>query len=89
MIETIFRNKNKNEALSKLHIVILIAKVLMDILSKVLIFFCFMMVTNNGKFSFFQSVAAFYTLVGIMIVFNTIFSENRIHLSLRYFIGKF
>ena len=74
--------------MAPLHIFILIAKVFMDILSRVLIFFCFMMTTNNGKFSPVQSVVGFYTMVAIMIVFNIIFNESKICWSLRYMIGK-
>ena len=72
------RNKNKNEALSALHIVLLIAKVFMEVLSKVLIFFCFMMVSNEGEFSPIQSLVGFYTTVLIMVVFNVVFNESQI-----------
>ena len=82
------RNKNKNEALSALHIVILIAKVFMEVLSKVLIFFCFMMVAKKGEFSPIYSLVGFYTTVLIMVVFNVVFNESKICFSLNYIMGK-
>ena len=82
------RNKNKNEALSALHIVLLIAKVFMEVLSKVLILFCFMMVTNKGEFNPIQALVGFYTTVLIMVVFNIVFNESKICFSLRYIMGN-
>ena len=82
------RNKNKNEALSALHIVLLIAKVFMEVLFKVLIFFCFMMVTNKGEFNPIDSLVGFYTTVLIMVVFNIIFNESKICFSMNYIMGN-
>ena len=82
------RNKNKNEALSALHIVLLIAKVFMEVLSKVLIFFCFMMVTNKGEFKPIECLVGFYTTVLIMVFFNIVFNETAICFSLNYILGK-
>ena len=60
----------------------------MEVLSKVLIFFCFMMVTNGGKFDPIYSLVGFYTTVLIMVVFNIVFNESKICLSLRYIMGN-
>ena len=83
------RNKNKNEALSALHIVLLIAKVFLEVLSKVLIFFCFMIVANNGEFDPIYSLVGFYTTVLIMVVFNIVFNESPICFSLSYIMGGY
>ena len=82
------RNKNKNEALSALHIVLLIAKVFMEALSKVLIFFSFMMVMNEGEFNPIHSLVGFYTTVLFMVIFNIVFNESKICFSLNYILGN-
>ena len=80
-----------------MNIVILVLKVLMDLLSRVLIFFTFMIVHNNGEFSPMRTLTSFYTVVGIMIIFNVIFNEKkrreekerRNFCSIKYWIGEF
>ena len=66
----LFSNKEKNDSLPLLNILVLVLRVLMDIVSRVLIFFSFMIVTNNGKFSPERTLISFYTMVGIMLIFN-------------------
>ena len=81
-------NKNKNEALAPLNILILVLKVLMDLVSRVLIFFIFMIVHNNGRFSPMTTLTSFYTMVGIMSIFNIIFNERRNVYSATYWLGE-
>ena len=81
-------NKDKNEALGPLSILILVLKVLMDLVSRVLIFFIFMIVHNNGQFSPLRTLTSFYTMVGIMTIFNIVFNERRNFCSVKYWLGK-
>ena len=85
----IFSDKDKNEALAPLNIVILVLKVLMDLISRVLIFFTFMIVHNDGCFSPMRTLTSFYTVVGIMFIFNIIFNERRNFCSIKYWVGEF
>ena len=82
------RNKDKNEALTTLNIVVLIMKILFDLVSRVLIFFVFMIVDSNGEFSPWRTLISFYTMVGIMIVFNMVFNERRNFCSAKYWLGE-
>ena len=79
---------DKNEALAPTNIIVLVLKVLMDLVSRVLIFFAFMIVHNDGKFSPVRTLASFYMMVGIMFIFNIIFNERRNFNSTKYWLGK-
>ena len=81
-------NKNKNEALNPVNMMILVLKVFMDLLSRVLIFFIFMIVHNNGQFSPMRTLTSFYTVVGIMTIFNIVFNERRNFCSVKYWLGE-
>ena len=83
-----FRDKDKNEALTLKIITILVLKVLTDILSKVLIFSTFMIFHNNGEFSPMRTLISFYTMVGIMTIFNIVFNERRNFCSAKYWLGE-
>ena len=83
-----FSNKDKNEALVTLNVLILVLKVLMDLMSRALIFFIFMIVHNNGQFSPLSTLTSFYTMVGIMAVFNVVFNERRNFCSSKYWLGE-
>ena len=63
-------------------------KILLDLVSRVLIFFIFMIVDNTGEFSPWRTLISFYTMVGIMIVFNVIFNESRDFCSAKYWLGE-
>ena len=82
------RNKDKNDALAALNILILVLKVLMDLVSRVLIFFIFMIVHNNGQFSPMRTLTSFYTMVGIMTIFNVVFNERNNFRSAKYWLGE-
>ena len=81
-------NNDKNEALAPLNILILVLKVLMDLVSRVLIFFISMIVHNEGQFSPLRTLTSFYTMVGIMTIFNIVFNERRNFYSSKYWLGK-
>ena len=86
-IKVFFSNKDKNEALAPTNIIVLVVKVLMDLVSRVLIFFAFMIVHNDGKFSPMRTLISFYTMVGIMFIFNIVFNERRNFTSTKYWLG--
>ena len=85
---TLFSNNHKDGALTPLNIVILVLKVMMDLISRVLIFFTFMIVHNKGEFSPMRTLTSFYTMVGIMIIFNVVFNERRNFCSIKYWLGE-
>ena len=87
-IKVFFSNKDKNEALDTTNIIVLVVKVLMDLVSRVLIFFAFMIVHNDGKFSPMRTLTSFYTMVALMIIFNIVFNERRNFKSLKFWLGK-
>ena len=74
--------------MAPLNIVILVLKVLMDLVSRVLIFFTFMIVHNEGRFSPMRTLTSFYTVVGIMFIFNVVFNERRNFCSIKYWLGE-
>ena len=82
-------NNDKSGALDAKNIVILVLKVLMDLVSRVLIFFTFMIVHNGGHFSPMRTLTSFYTVVGIMFIFNIVFNERRNFCSIKYWLGEF
>ena len=81
-------NKEKNEALNPINMVILVLKVFMDLISRVLIFFIFMIVHDEGRFSPMRTLISFYTMVGIMTIFNIVFNERRNFCSVKYWLGE-
>ena len=81
-------NKDKKHALGARNIVVLVLKVLMDLVSRVIIFFIFMIVHNNGQFSPMRTLTSFYTMVGIMTIFNIVFNERRNVCSAKYWLGE-
>ena len=70
-----------------LNILVLLLEVFMDVVSRVLIFFIFMIVHNDGQISPLKTVISFYTVVGIMLIFNVVFNERRNFCSIKYWLG--
>ena len=60
----------------------------MDLLSRVLIFFTFMIVHNNGRFSPMRTLTSFYCMVVLMFIFNIIFNERRNVWHPKYWLGE-
>ena len=83
-----FSDNDKNEALAPLNVVILVLKVLMDLISRSLIFFTFMIVHNGGHFCPMRTLTSFYTMVGVMFIFNIFFNERRNVFSIKYWLGE-
>ena len=81
-------NKDKNQALTTLSIIVLIMKILLDLVSRVLIFFIFMILDNNGEFSPWRTLISYYTTVGIMVIFNMVFNDRRNFYSAKYWLGE-
>ena len=71
-----------------LNILVLVLKVLMDLVSRVIIFFTFMIVHQKGQFSPWKTLISFYTVVSIMIIFNVVFNERRNMCSAKYWLGE-
>ena len=71
-----------------LNILILVLKVLMDLVSRVLIFFAFMIVDNKGEFSPMRTWSSFYIMVLIMTIFNVVFNERGNFRSFNYWLGE-
>ena len=82
-------NKDKKQALGGKNILVLVLKVLMDLVSRVIIFFIFMIVHHKGKFSPSRTLFSFYIMVAIMIIFNVVFNERRNFCSAKYWLGEF
>ena len=63
----------------------------MDVLSKLLIFFIFMVTSsdNKGQFSPMRTLISFYVMVGLMIIFNIVFNKRRNFGSINYWLGEF
>ena len=74
--------------MNPLNMIILVLKVLMDLVSRVLLFFIFMIVDNNGRFSPMRTLTSFYTMVGIMTIFNIVFNERNNFCSAKYWLGE-
>ena len=74
--------------MAPLNIVILVLKVLMDLISRSLIFFTFMIVHHGGYFCPMRTLTSFYTMVGIMFIFNVLLNERRNVCSIKYWLGE-
>ena len=62
-------------------------KVILDCASRILIFSSWLYVVNNGVFSSIFTLAAYYTVFGVLVIFNIITSDNREFRKAKYWIG--
>ena len=76
-----FRNGNKKGAVELKHLFILVFKIIMDLMSRILLFSAWMYTSNNGQFSTWMTVIAY-------VLFNVIFNSNNDFGSMQYWIGK-
>ena len=85
-----FRNLSKKHALGGLHIAVLVFKILNDCVGKSLLAFAFIYSTGAGRFSTIRTLATFYSIAGIMMIFHTIFNKApaRELCSIRHWIGE-
>ena len=83
-----FRNGNKKGAMEHKHLFILVFKIIMDLMSRILLFSAWMYTSNNGQFSTWMTVIAYYMTFIFLILFNVIFNSNNDFGSMQYWIGK-
>ena len=83
------RNLDKKSALGYKNLIFLVLKIVLDSMSRILIFSAWMYTSNEGQFSTWRTVAAFYGTFMILIAYNIYFSFNRNVFSTRYWIGTY
>ena len=84
----LIRNRDKKGALSGgAPAALLMLKVILDCVSRILIFSSWLYVVNNGMFSSVYTLAAYYTVFGVLVIFNIITSDNREFSKANYWIG--
>ena len=66
----------------------MILKVILDSVAKILLFSCWIYVINNGEFSSVYTLAAYYTVFGVLVIFNIITSNNRDFHRGKFWIGS-
>ena len=73
-----------------LHIAVLVFKILNDCVGKSLLAFAFIYSTGAGRFSTIRTLATFYSIAAIMMLFHTIFNKvpTRELCSVRHWIGE-
>ena len=52
-------------------------KVILDSVAKILLFSCWIYVINNGEFSSVYTLAAYYTVFGVLAIFNILTNNSR------------
>ena len=67
---------------------VLILKTVFDSVARLLIFSIWMYVSNSGQFSSVSTIAAFYILLLVLLIFNIIFNRNNQKKSFSLWIGK-
>ena len=81
------RNRSKEEALGGNVVGLLILKTMFDALSRLIIFSVWLYVTHDGHFSSTTTLAAFYTLVSTLLVFNFVFNNSKDWKSFSFWLG--
>ena len=84
-----FRDMEKRGSLKGINLFILILKVILDAVSRILLFSTWLYVINGGQFSSWITVTAYYFTLIILLVFNVTFSWKTENLySSKYWIGN-
>ena len=83
-----FRNGNKKGAMDLKHLFILVFKIILDLMSRILLFSAWMYTSNNGQFSTWLTVIAYYMNFIFLIFFNVLFNSKNDYGSIQYWIGK-
>ena len=83
------RNGDKKGAIDQKNLIILVSKIIMDSLSRILLFSAWMYTSNNGQFSTWRVVVAYYMTFVFLMVFNVLFNQKDDFRSIRYLTGKF
>ena len=84
----LFRNRAKQSSLTFVNLVFILMKTMFDCIARILIYSSWMYVTNDGQFSSSKTVQAYYTTIALLIVFNTLFNDNRDYCRVKTWIGK-
>ena len=67
--------------------VVLMLKVILDCVSRILLFSSWLYVTNHGMFSSIYTLAAFYLVFAVLVIFNIIFNDDNNFSSGKYWLG--
>ena len=79
----------KRGSLKGINLFILILKVILDAVSRILLFSTWLYVINGGQFSSWITVTAYYVTFIILLIFNVIFSWKTENLySSKFWIGN-
>ena len=71
------RNRDKKDALTgSTAPTLLIIKIVLDSMSRILLFSSWLYVTNHGHFSSIQTLIAYYTVFAVLVIFNIIFNDS-------------
>ena len=62
-------------------------KVILDSVARILMFSSWLYVVNNGVFSSVYTLAGYYTVFGVLVIFNIVTSDNREFRKAEYWIG--
>ena len=81
------RNRAKKNSLETTNQVFLLLKTTFDCVSKVLMFATFMYVVNKGQFSSMMTLTAYYSTLGILIIYNTMINHNKNYKTAKTWIG--
>ena len=82
------RNRDKKDALTgSTAPTLLIIKIVLDSMSRILLFSSWLYVTNHGHFSSIQTLIAYYTVFAVLVIFNIIFNDSRDLGRGKYWIG--
>lgn len=71
------------------NLVLLLLKIMLDVVSRILIFSAWMCTDNDGQFCTYRTVLFYYGTFLLLFIFNSIFDSNGSLYSLRKWIGVF
>ena len=82
-----YRNSDKKESLDADSLVVLVLKIVFDSASRIVLFSSWLYVYNDGQFSTWIVLIAYYVVVFLLFIFNVIFNDTKEFSSLTYWIG--
>ena len=83
-----WRNRDKKDALTgSTAPTLLIIKIVLDSMSRILLFSSWLYVTNHGHFSSIQTLIAYYTVFAVLVIFNIVFNDSKDLGRGKYWIG--
>ena len=72
----LIRNGNKKGAMTYKNLILLVLKMILDILSRILIFSAWMYTDNNGQFSTLRTLIFYYGLFLLLTAFNVVINRD-------------